>query len=133
GEGQARRADGTLVEGRAVLEEAGIDPIELAEKEGLALINGTDGMLGSLVLAMADMDRLLAEADIAAAMTTEALLGTDRPFDENMIRLRPQPGQARSAANLRAMLKGSSIIESARGPQTYRVQDAYSIRCHPQV
>ncbi|NYI69063.1 histidine ammonia-lyase [Spelaeicoccus albus] len=133
GEGQARKVDGTLLEGKAVLEAAGIDQIELAEKEGLALINGTDGMLGTLVLAMADLDELLKEADIAAAMTTEALLGTDRPFDENMINLRPQPGQALSAKNLRAVLKGSSIIESARGPQTYRVQDAYSIRCHPQV
>ncbi|WGW13197.1 histidine ammonia-lyase [Saxibacter everestensis] len=133
GEGQARNANGELLEGAEVLSAAGIEPVVLAEKEGLALINGTDGMLGTLVLALDELDALAKEADLAAAMTLEALLGTDRPFEEHLVALRPQPGQALSAANVRAVLKDSSIIEASRGPQTYRIQDAYSIRCHPQV
>ena len=105
----------------------------LAEKEGLALINGTDGMLGMLVLAAADLRALLKAADITAAMSVEALLGTDAAFDASLQALRPHPGQAASAANLRALLAGSPIVASHRGPEDTRVQDAYSLRCSPQV
>jgi histidine ammonia-lyase len=104
----------------------------LLAKEGLALINGTDGMLGMLVLAIDDLQRLLKVADITAAMSVEALMGTDRAFAEHLIGLRPQPGQALSAANLRALLAGSPIVASHRYDDD-RVQDAYSLRCAPQV
>jgi histidine ammonia-lyase len=132
GEGEARLADGTLVDGRAALAAAGIEPVVLRAKEGLALINGTDGMLGLLVLALADLDVLLRTADIAGAMSTEALLGTDRAFAEDLVAMRPQVGQAVSAANLRALLAGSPIVASHRYGDD-RVQDAYSLRCTPQV
>lgn len=114
------------------LAEAGIKPPVLGPKEGLALINGTDGILGMLVLAIADLGELLRLADIAAAVSTEALLGTDRAFGADLVALRPQPGQAESAANLRALLAGSAIVASHRYNDP-RVQDAYSIRCTPQV
>ncbi|HKO27865.1 MAG TPA: histidine ammonia-lyase [Solirubrobacteraceae bacterium] len=114
------------------LAAAGIEPVTLREKEGLALINGTDGMLGMLVLACFDLAALLRVADVAAAMSVEALLGTDRAFAEDLIALRPQPGQVASAANLRALLAGSSIVASHRYGDP-RVQDAYSLRCAPQV
>ncbi len=114
------------------LVSAGIEPLELRAKEGLALINGTDGMLGMLVLAIWDLARLLRVADIAAAMSVEALLGTDRAFAEDLIALRPQPGQVDSAANMRTLLEGSSIVASHRFGDP-RVQDAYSLRCAPQV
>ncbi|GAA1863298.1 histidine ammonia-lyase [Myceligenerans crystallogenes] len=121
------------------LAAAGIPPVTLAEKEGLALINGTDGMLGMLVLALHDLRNLLAVADIAAALAVEALLGSDAPFAEDLVALRPHPGQAASAANLRALLAGSGIMASHRetyddgSPVCTRVQDAYSLRCAPQV
>jgi histidine ammonia-lyase len=111
---------------------AGIEPLELGAKEGLALINGTDGMLGMLVLACFDLAALLRVAEIAAAMSVEALLGTDRAFAEDLIALRPQPGQVDSASNLRTLLEGSSIVASHRFGDP-RVQDAYSLRCAPQV
>ena len=111
---------------------AGIKPLVLTEKEGLALINGTDGILGMLVLAIVDLGLLLRTADIAAAMSVEALLGTDRAFAEDLVGLRPQPGQARSAANLRRLLAGSAVVASHRYGDP-RVQDAYSLRCAPQV
>jgi histidine ammonia-lyase len=111
---------------------AGIEPLVLTEKEGLALINGTDGILGMLVLAIVDLGLLLRTADIAAAMSVEALLGTDRAFAEDLVGLRPQPGQAQSAANLRRLLAGSAVVASHRYGDP-RVQDAYSMRCAPQV
>jgi histidine ammonia-lyase len=117
----------------AAAEAAGIEPLELAEKEGLALINGTDGMLGMLLLSIHDLRALVVHADIAAAMSVEALLGTDRVFADDLQRLRPQPGQALSAANMRAILDGSGIVASHSGPDDARVQDAYSLRCAPQV
>jgi histidine ammonia-lyase len=117
----------------SAMAEAGITPVELSEKEGLALINGTEGMLGMLLLAIHDLRRLVTTADLAAAMSVEALLGTDRVFADDLQRLRPQPGQALSAANMRAVLAGSPIVESHRGPEDPRVQDAYSLRCAPQV
>ncbi|WP_159037086.1 aromatic amino acid lyase, partial [Streptomyces specialis] len=117
----------------AALAAAGIEPLVLWEKEGLALINGTDGMLGMLLLACHDLRLLLRTADIAAAMSVEALLGTDAVFAADLQALRPHPGQADSAANLRALLAGSGIMASHRGPGCTRVQDAYSLRCAPQV
>lgn len=133
GEGVVRDAAGDLADAAEALKRAGIEPVELAAKEGLALINGTDGMLGMLILAMDDLGRLLKAADIAAAMSVEALLGTDRVFAAELQALRPHPGQAASAANLRALLKGSEIMESHRDGTCTRVQDAYSLRCAPQV
>jgi histidine ammonia-lyase len=133
GEGQVRVRSGHAVPAADALAAAGIQPLALAEKEGLALINGTDGMLGMLVLAAADLALLLRTADITAAMSVEGQLGTDAVFAADLQRLRPHPGQAASAANLRALLAGSAIMESHRGPDCTRVQDAYSLRCSPQV
>jgi histidine ammonia-lyase len=133
GEGEVRTSDGTLSAAAQALGDAGIEPVELAEKEGLALINGTDGMLGMLILAAHDLNQLLRVADIAAAMSVEALLGTDRVFADDLQAMRPHPGQAQSAANLRELLAGSGIVASHRGPDCTRVQDAYSLRCSPQV
>ncbi len=132
GEGEVQCADGVRRPSREALSRAGIEPVTLTAKEGLALINGTDGMLGMLVLACEDMGQLLRVADIAAAMSVEALLGTDRAFAADLVGLRPQPGQAQSAANLRALLAGSQIVASHREGDP-RVQDAYSLRCAPQV
>jgi histidine ammonia-lyase len=133
GEGEVRDGVGQLRPAADALRSHGIEPVELAEKEGLALINGTDGMLGMLVLALADLRRLLMTADVAAAMSVEALLGTDAVFAEDLQALRPHPGQGRSAANLRGLLAGSGVMASHRGPECTRVQDAYSLRCAPQV
>ncbi|MGN6428978.1 MAG: histidine ammonia-lyase [Leifsonia sp.] len=132
GEGQVR-VDGELREAADALADAGIEPVVLAEKEGLALINGTDGMLGMLSLALHDLATLLTTADIAAAMSVEALLGTDAVFADDLQRLRPQAGQAVSAGNLRSLLAGSPLVASHKGPECTRVQDAYSLRCAPQV
>ncbi len=115
------------------LADAGLEPIELAEKEGLAVTNGTDAILGMLCLAIADTERLLAQADMITAMTVEALLATDAPFAADLQALRPQPGQAISAANLRVMLADSPIVASHANDDDIRVQDAYSIRCTPSV
>jgi histidine ammonia-lyase len=135
GEGRVRNADGGLMEAADALAAAGIDPIVLVEKEGLALINGTDGMLGMLLMAAADLRRLVTTADVAAAMSVEGLLGTDSVFAEDLTALRPHPGQIASAANIRAALADSALIESQKdGDHAFtRVQDAYSLRCAPQV
>ncbi len=132
GEGEVHDADGAPRPAAEVLAERGIEPVVLLAKEGLALINGTDGMLGMLVLAIEDLEALLKAADVTAAMSVEALLGTDRAFAEDLVALRPQPGQAASAANLRQLLEGSPIVASHRHGDD-RVQDAYSLRCAPQV
>ena len=126
GETQAR------VPAAEALRNAGIEPLTLVAKEGLALVNGTDGTLGMLALAAHDLGRLLRIADITAAMSVEALLGTDRAFASELVALRPQPGQQLSAGNLRALLAGSEIVASHRYGDD-RVQDAYSLRCAPQV
>ena len=115
------------------LAAAGIQPVVLREKEGLSLINGTDGMLGMLCLAIGDLSDLLDTADLSAAMSVEGLAGTDRVFAEDLQALRPHPGQAESAANMRAVLAGSGVIASHRTNGFTRVQDAYSLRCAPQV
>src|SRR5689334_12671369 len=133
GEGTVRDAAGALRPAAEALAEAGIEPVVLREKEGLALINGTDGMLGMLLLACHDLEMLLRTADIAAAMSVEALLGTDAAFAADLQALRPHPGQAAAAANMRALLAGSDVVASHRHPGCTRVQDAYSLRCTPQV
>jgi histidine ammonia-lyase len=133
GEGKVRDRDGVLRDAADALPAAGIAPVELAAKEGLALINGTDGMLGMLTLGAWDLARLLTVADIAAAMSVEALLATDRVFAEELMAMRPHPGQQVSAENLRRLLDGSGIVASHRTPDCNRVQDAYSLRCAPQV
>ncbi|HET9602094.1 MAG TPA: histidine ammonia-lyase, partial [Acidimicrobiales bacterium] len=132
GEGELRDASGAVRSAPEALAAAGLSPVTLRAKEGLALINGTDGILGLLVLALADLRRLLQVADITGAMSVEALLGTDRAFAADLQALRPQPGQAVSAANLRRLLAGSAIVASHRDGDP-RVQDAYSLRCTPQV
>jgi len=133
GEGLVRDASGERRPTAEAYAVAGISPVQLAEKEGLALINGTDGMLGMLVLAITDLRRLLKVADITAALSVEGLLGTDDVFAEDLQRLRPHPGQRASAANLLMLMAGSEIRESHRTEQCTRVQDAYSLRCAPQV
>ena len=133
GEGQVRDSASRSMPAAQALAEAGLTPLELAEKEGLALINGTDGMLGMLVLALNDLDGLLKIADVATAMSVEALLGTDAVFAADLHELRGQQGQMASAANVRALLAGSAIVASHRGPEDTRVQDAYSLRCAPAV
>lgn len=134
GEGVVRDKSGNITEAGEALKQAGIDPVELAAKEGLALINGTDGMLGMLILAIHDLTRLARTADVSAAMSVEALLGTDRVFAPELQALRPHPGQAAAAANMTAILAGSGIMASHRDPDSCtRVQDAYSLRCAPQV
>lgn len=115
------------------LATAGIEPIVLAEKEGLALINGTDGMLGMLCLALHDLEGLLKTADLAAASSVEALTGTDAVFAAELQALRPHPGQAASAANIAAILAPSTLVQRPREGEFTRVQDAYSLRCAPQV
>ncbi len=132
GEGMLEQPDGETVPAAQALAAAGLEPVQLQAKEGLALINGTDGMLGMLVLAIDDLERLLRTAEIAAAMSVEALLGTDRAFAADLLALRPQPGQAASAENIFRMLAGSDIVASHREGDP-RVQDAYSLRCAPQV
>ena len=133
GEGVVRDAKGSHRSAAEALAEAGLEAVELREKEGLALINGTDGMLGMLILAINDLHALLQVADITAAMSVEGLLGSDAPFAADLQALRPHPGQATAAANMRALLAGSAIMASHRGPECTRVQDAYSLRCAPQV
>jgi histidine ammonia-lyase len=133
GEGRIAAADGDARPADLALTDAGLRPVVLAEKEGLALTNGTDGMLAMLCLAITDLTDLLRVADITAAMSVEALLGTDRAFAADLIALRPHPGQAGSAANLRRLLARSSIVASHRADTTHLVQDAYSLRCAPQV
>jgi histidine ammonia-lyase len=133
GEGNAVAADGHIGPASEIMAAAGISPVVLQEKEGLALINGTDGMLGTLVLASEDLHRLCRTADVAAALSVEALLGTDRVFAADLHHpLRPHPGQATSAGNLLRLLADSPIVASHLEGDT-RVQDAYSLRCAPQV
>jgi histidine ammonia-lyase len=133
GEGRAVGPDGIEKPVPELLVAAGIKPIELREKEGLALINGTDGMLGMLVLALHDLNKLCNQVDVVAAMSVEAQMGTDQVFRPELHEpLRPHPGQAKSAANMFAALAGSEVVASHREGDD-RVQDAYSLRCAPQV
>ena len=125
-------ADGGTVPAQRALAEARLEPVRLQTKEGLALINGTDGMLGMLILALEDLKLLLKTADVTAAMSAEALLGTDQVFRQELHAVRPHPGQSSSARNLCKLLERSPIVASHRD-STHLVQDAYSLRCTPQV
>lgn len=133
GEGEAVDREGVTKPVAQMLKEAQIEPVQLAEKEGLALINGTDGMLGMLILAIHDLRNLVDSADVVAAMSVEGLLGTDRVFiPELHAPLRSHPGQAVSASRMLQTLAGSGIVASHLHNDD-RVQDAYSLRCAPQV
>ncbi len=133
GEGWVLGKDGARVSAAEALAQAGLRPLELAAKEGLALINGTDGMLGMLLLAIEDAGHLFAMADITAALAIEAMLGSERPFLPELHAIRPHPGQAVSAANIHRLLQSSEIMDSHRDDLAHAVQDAYSMRCAPQV
>ncbi len=130
GEGLAVH-DGRLLPGAKALEAAGLLPVTLEAKEGLALINGTQLMPAVAALALIDAGRLVKTADVLGAMSLDALQGTDVAFDPRIHAARPHPGQAASARNLRKLLEGSAIRESHR--DCGKVQDAYSLRCIPQV
>lgn len=132
GEGEAEGPDGVVAPAAQLLAAARIEPVELREKEGLALLNGTDGMLGMLVMACADLARLITSADVTAALSLEALLGTEKVLAPELHAIRPHPGQAASAANMRRVLAGSGLTGHHQDDAP-RVQDAYSIRCAPQV
>ncbi len=129
------RAPGDGPRGRPaaeVLAEHGLEPLTLAPKEGLSLVNGTEPMQALLAFSVQDGGLLVQAADIACAMSIEALLGTDRPYDERVQVIRPHPGQLESAASLRALLAGSGLVASHRHSR-HAVQDAYCLRCAPQV
>ncbi|MEV7471301.1 histidine ammonia-lyase [Streptomyces kronopolitis] len=132
GEGDAEGPDGVVRPAGELLAAHGIEPLALREKEGLALLNGTDGMLGMLVMACADLARLFTSADITAALSLEALLGTDKVLAPELHAIRPHPGQAAAAANMAKVLDGSGFTGHHQDDAP-RVQDAYSIRCAPQV
>jgi histidine ammonia-lyase len=132
GQGWAVGSAGERIEGGEALRTHGLAPIDVEPKEGLALINGTDAMATLIALAVHDVEELLRVADIACALSVEALLGTTVAYGEEVVALRPAKGQADSAANLRALLRDSPIVASHR-PSRHAVQDAYSMRCAPQV
>src|SRR5215472_17473135 len=115
-----------------VLAEHGMEPLVLAPKEGLSLVNGTEPMQALLAFSVHDADLLVQAADVACALSVEALLATGRPYDERVQVIRPHPGQLVSAANLRALLSESALMASHR-ESTHAVQDAYCLRCAPQV
>ncbi len=134
GEGRLR-GPGDGPQGRPaaeVLAEHGIEPLRLAPKEGLSLVNGTEPMQALLAFSVHEAGLLVQAADVACALSVEALLGHDRPYDERVQALRPHPGQLVSAANLRALLHGSPLMASHRTSR-HAVQDAYCLRCAPQV
>jgi histidine ammonia-lyase len=133
GEGWVLGKDGSRLSGGEALRAAGLEPVSLAAKEGLALVNGTDGMLGMLLLAIEDAGHLFSMADVTAALAIEAMLGTDRPFQPELHAIRPHPGQVASATNLARLLSNSAIMDSHRNDWRHAVQDAYSMRCAPQV
>lgn len=123
---------GERLEGGEGLRKAGLEPLILAPKEGLSLINGTQAMTSLLAVAVLESKLLVQVADLVGALSAEALLGTDTPFDSRLHLLRPHPGQQASAGNLWRLMQGSQLRESHR-KQDSRVQDPYSIRCMPQV
>lgn len=130
GEGEARY-EGRRMPGADALRHAGLEPVTLAAKEGLALINGTQFMTGIGALALDRARKLCVIADVVGATSLEALQGSKVPFDPRLMAVRPHPGQADVAANLRALLADSAIMESHVG--CAKVQDPYSLRCMPQV
>ena len=126
------RIDGRIAPAAEGLRRAGLEPLELGPKEGLALINGTQAMTSLLALSCLDGRRLVRVADLVAALSTDALRGTDTAFDPRLHALRAFAGQRASAANLWSLMRGSAIRESHRAGDV-RVQDPYSVRCTPQV
>jgi histidine ammonia-lyase len=130
GEGEARHG-GERLAGAEALRRAGLTPITLKAKEGLALINGTCGMTGIGALAFIRAERLAKLADVAGAMTLEALRGSQVPFDERLQAVRPHPGQVASARNLRILLQDSEVMVSHK--DCGKIQDSYTLRCMPQV
>jgi histidine ammonia-lyase len=130
GEGEAEY-DGVVVPAAEALQRAGITPIDLHPKEGISLINGTQAMLAIGCLELDAAQTLAETADVVGALTLDALRGTPRAFDRRIQQARPHPGQLASAERLRTLLEGSEIRQSHIGCQ--RVQDAYSLRCIPQV
>jgi histidine ammonia-lyase len=130
GEGEATYRGGRLA-GAEALRRGGLNPVILKAKEGLALINGTCGMTGIGALALTRGDRLVKLADVAGAMTLEALRGSQVPFDERLQAVRPHPGQAASARNLRLLLQDSEVMVSHK--DCGKIQDSYTLRCIPQV
>jgi histidine ammonia-lyase len=131
GRGQAE-LNGAVVPGLIALRETGLEPLQLQAKEGLALLNGTQMMSAIGALLLADADRLMRTASVAAAMSVEALLGTDVAFAAAYQLARPHPGQIAVAAELRHLLRDSTLQLSHHGHQ-HKVQDPYSLRCVPQV
>ncbi len=129
GEGEAEYA-GHMLSGRTALQHAGLTPLTLAAKEGLALTNGTSVMCALGVMETERAERLAAIADLAGCLSLEALHGTPLAFDERIHALRPFPRQIACAAHLRSILAGSQFV---RGPESLNVQDAYTLRCMPQV
>jgi len=132
GEGWVAGPGGAAEPAAPALAAAGLEAVTVEPKEGLALINGTDAMAATLAMAVADVEVLLVAADCACAMSVEALLATESAYDEEVVALRPAPGQQASAANLRLLLSGSPLVASHRASH-HAVQDAYSLRCAPQV
>ena len=132
GEGEAF-VEGKPLSGRAALARVGLAPVKLAPKEGLALVNGTQAMTAVGTLALLRSERLAGAADLAGAMTVEALLGSHRPFRLAMHEARGQLGQLAAAAHLRELLADSPLNASHQGPSCHKVQDPYSLRCMPQV
>jgi len=130
GEGEASYR-GERLAGAEALRHAGLAPVTLKAKEGLALINGTCGMTGIGALALTRAERLVKLADVAGAMTLEALRGSQVPFDERVQAVRPHPGQAASARNLRLLLQDSEVMVSHK--DCGKIQDSYTLRCIPQV
>jgi histidine ammonia-lyase len=128
GEGEVRR-DGEILPGS----DSGVEPIELLTKEGLSLLNGTEGMAAMGAIAHHHARNLIAAADTAAALSVEALLGSQRPFRAEIHTLRPHPGQVASAKRIWGLLEESEIIASHHDDFHHAVQDAYSLRCAPQV
>ena len=131
GRGQAE-FNGAVMPGLLALREAGLEPLVLGAKEGLALLNGTQMMSAIGALLLADADRLVRTASVAAAMSVEALLGTDVAFAAAYQLARPHPGQIAVAAELRHLLRDSALQRSHHG-HPHKVQDPYSLRCVPQV
>ncbi len=131
GEGECIGAAGTRIPGSDALKQAQIKPLVLEAKETISLINGTQGMLAVGTLALLAAETLVDSADVLGGLCCDALKGTDAAFDERIHKARPHSGQMKTAANLRKMLEGSQIRESHR--TCGRVQDAYSLRCIPQV
>jgi histidine ammonia-lyase len=133
GEGSAEYR-GNLLNGGEAMRSAGIKPVALEAKEGLSLLNGTQGMLALLALALRDAEILIDTADVAAALSLDALRGSPGAFDARIMHARAYPGAARTARNLAHLNEGSQIRESHRSAEKDpRVQDAYSVRCTPQV